>query len=248
MSQIDLYRSNVSKKRAALVTLRKKRAQETARITTHSKKVISAKKTLQNTKSASTIKTKLREIEREEKTLSGLNGAISDLGSKISKLENDILKEEKKLQQAEDREQKKREADEKKRLRESAKQMLNVQASLKSQENTQAKIQEELNELKNIPESITVLFMASNPSDSGRLRLDEEARSINEMIRKSEHRDSVRFETRWATRSEDIFQAINELNPSIVHFSGHGSETEELVLQDKMEQHSSYPRTRSFKL
>ncbi|MBW4829200.1 MAG: hypothetical protein KZY61_12170 [Clostridiaceae bacterium] len=29
----------------------------------------------------------------------------------------------------------------------------------------------------------------------------------------------------------DILQAINELNPAIVHFSGHVSVTDELVLQ-----------------
>ena len=41
----------------------------------------------------------------------------------------------------------------------------------------------------------------------------------------SEYRDSVNFESRWATRSSDILQAINETNPTIVHFSGHGVET-----------------------
>ena len=37
------------------------------------------------------------------------------------------------------------------------------------------------------------------------MRLDEEARSIQEMIRKSEHRDSISFETRWAVRPSKIF-------------------------------------------
>ncbi|MBW4829201.1 MAG: hypothetical protein KZY61_12175 [Clostridiaceae bacterium] len=53
-------------------------------------------------------------------------------------------------------------------------------------------------DLQSVPEKITVLFMASNPMNSKSLRLDEEVRLIQEMIRKSEHRDSVRFETRWA--------------------------------------------------
>lgn len=39
------------------------------------------------------------------------------------------------------------------------------------------------------------------------------------MIRKSEHRDSVKLESRWATRTIDILQAINEVDPTIVHFS-----------------------------
>lgn len=52
------------------------------------------------------------------------------------------------------------------------------------------------------------------------------------MIRKSKHRDAVSFETRWATRALDVIQAINEKNPTIIHFSGHGSEDDEIVFQD----------------
>lgn len=33
-------------------------------------------------------------------------------------------------------------------------------------------------------------------------------------------------------RTSDLFQAINEVNPTIIHFSGHGTNTGELVLQD----------------
>jgi hypothetical protein len=86
-------------------------------------------------------------------------------------------------------------------------------------------------DMQNVPEKITVLCMASNPLDQGFLRLDEEAREIHEMIRKSAHRDSVSFETRWAVRTQDVLQAINELNPTIIHFSGHGSDEDELVFQ-----------------
>src|SRR5690606_14329706 len=38
--------------------------------------------------------------------------------------------------------------------------------------------------------------------------------------------------TRWATRALDVIQAINEENPTVIHFSGHGSEVEEIVFQD----------------
>ena len=74
--------------------------------------------------------------------------------------------------------------------------------------------------------------MASNPIDQTSLRLDKEARDIQEKIRKSEYRDSIVFESRWATRTIDILQAINETNPTIVHFSGHGADTGELVLEN----------------
>ena len=89
-----------------------------------------------------------------------------------------------------------------------------------------------LQKLQQPPETITVLLLAANPLDQAELRLDEEVRSIGEMIRKAEHRDAVRLVSRWAVRPLDVFQAINECRPAIVHFSGHGSNQNELIFQD----------------
>lgn len=81
-------------------------------------------------------------------------------------------------------------------------------------------------------DKLTILFLAANPAQTAALALDQEARSIMEMIRKADCRDSIEFETRWAVRPLDILQAINEVEPEIIHFSGHGSEDGELVLSD----------------
>ena len=91
-------------------------------------------------------------------------------------------------------------------------------------------MRQEIDEMKALPEKITVLFLAANPKSTPQLNLDEEARAIREKIRLSEYRDSVQFESRWAVRAGDILQAINETNPTIVHFSGHGTDLGELVL------------------
>lgn len=119
---------------------------------------------------------------------------------------------------------------EKKRQRDAAQQTAELERSIREYGNTQTQMQMEIEKLKAIPEKITVLFLAANPGDTPKLSLDEEARSIQEKIRLSEYRDSIKFETRWATRSSDILQAINETNPTIVHFSGHGTQTGNLVL------------------
>lgn len=79
---------------------------------------------------------------------------------------------------------------------------------------------------------VKILFLAANPNQTSQLKLDEEARDIQEMIRKSEYRNVFSFESRWAVRALDILQAINETNPMIVHFSGHGTDRNQLVLQD----------------
>ncbi|MBR5402421.1 MAG: CHAT domain-containing protein [Treponema sp.] len=64
------------------------------------------------------------------------------------------------------------------------------------------------------------------------LRLDEEVHAIQEKIRLSDYRDSIKFESRWAVRPSNILQAINETNPTVIHFSGHGTEEGDLVLQN----------------
>ncbi|QDR81791.1 CHAT domain-containing protein [Sporomusa termitida] len=85
--------------------------------------------------------------------------------------------------------------------------------------------------VKKAAEQVTVLFLAANALEDAPLQLDFEARAIQENIRKSEYRDAINFVTRWAAQPLDVLQAINETSPQVVHFSGHGSERDELVLQ-----------------
>ncbi len=78
----------------------------------------------------------------------------------------------------------------------------------------------------------TILFLAANPTNSSKLRLDEEIREIHAKIRAAEFRDSFDLVSRWAVRPLDLIQAFNEVKPHVVHFSGHGSPYAELVLED----------------
>ena len=83
---------------------------------------------------------------------------------------------------------------------------------------------------------IKVLFLSSNPEGTPALKLDEEARLIIQKIRASEYRDVLKLETLWAVQPDDLLQALNEHKPQIVHFSGHGSESGEIVLMDNNRQ------------
>ncbi len=93
-------------------------------------------------------------------------------------------------------------------------------------------IAQDVESLKNLPQVISVLFLASNPIEESALRLDEEVRLIHEMIRRSDNRDSVRLESRWAVRPLDVLLAMNEVDPTIVHFSGHGTSHGEIIFQN----------------
>lgn len=75
-----------------------------------------------------------------------------------------------------------------------------------------------------------MLFVAANPRSTSKLSLDEEMRAITEKIRASEYRNLLELEAAWAARPDDLLQSLNIHKPHIVHFSGHGSSTGEIIL------------------
>ncbi|NJN58382.1 MAG: CHAT domain-containing protein [Leptolyngbyaceae cyanobacterium SL_5_9] len=79
---------------------------------------------------------------------------------------------------------------------------------------------------------IKVLFLAADPSDRARLRLGQELRDIREKLQLARRREKFFLESRGSVRSEDITQAIFDVEPQIVHFSGHGENTGELCFED----------------
>jgi len=68
-----------------------------------------------------------------------------------------------------------------------------------------------------------VLVLAANPLSTTRLRIDEEVREINAGLQRAKKRELFELEQRWAVRSNDLRQALLDVEPQIVHFCGHGS-------------------------
>lgn len=79
----------------------------------------------------------------------------------------------------------------------------------------------------------TILFLAANPRNMKSLRLDEEMRDIREALKREHHGDRFVMERREAVRPSDLQQVIREVQPQIVHFSGHGKGEAGLVFEDK---------------
>jgi len=75
-------------------------------------------------------------------------------------------------------------------------------------------------------------------SNLDKKRLDESKREIQKINYTLSEHDRQQNEMqkslaeRWAVRASDILQAINEENPDVIHFSGHGTDRDELVLQN----------------
>lgn len=230
MSQLDNYRNTFLRKKEELAKLSQDLAREQAKLAPLQNKIISAQNAIGRTKNQSTIKSRLGDIDRATKSIADVQKKIGDFQKKIATKEKEIAAAEKNYRNEETRVQKKQEAEDKKRVQEANRQAHQLELRLCKNEKVQRQMQQDIEQLQTVPNVITVLFLAANPVGTTSLQLDEEARAIQQQIRMANYRDSIRFESRWATRSGDILQAINETNPTIVHFSGHGTSDGNLVL------------------
>jgi len=79
---------------------------------------------------------------------------------------------------------------------------------------------------------VKILFLASEPSNAGRLRLGREFEDIREKLQLAKYGDRFVLESRWAVRPGDITQEIYNFEPQIIHFSGHGTTLGELCFED----------------
>lgn len=232
MSFENIYANNVRRKKEELIKLRNDRAKYTNDLSNATQRIRRASNQLRTSKSQSTIKSKINEISREEKKQSDAQKRISDIDSKIARKERELANEEKKLLLEQEKNRKKRDNE----LNSNYSQL---QSDINIQKYNTAILSEEIKKMKSPKEKINILFLGANPdiihqdgTEQSKLKLDKEAREIKEALTKSLNRDSINFETRWAVRTSDLFQAINEVNPTIIHFSGHGTDSGELVLQD----------------
>jgi hypothetical protein len=78
----------------------------------------------------------------------------------------------------------------------------------------------------------SILFLAADPTDASRLRLGEEIREIQEKLRLSRLPDPFAVHQRMSVRPSDISQALLDVNPQIVHVSGHGTSAGALCVED----------------
>lgn len=232
MSLLDSYRRNVERKREEIANLQVDKAKEQKKVADLSGKINNASQAASRTKNTTTIQSKLREIERYQKDSANIEKKIANLEVKIANKYKELGNEKKKVAREEDNEFKKRQRMEEKQVRDNEKRINNINNTLVRHDKMHYDTKSVLEKLQQLPEKINVLFLASNPLDQPQLRLDEEARSIAEMIRKTKHRDSIQFVSFWAIRPIDVLQALNENTPAIVHFSGHGSDQDEIVFQD----------------
>jgi len=224
---VTMYRGNVERLTKQKADLEKRASQENQKIAKLHREIAAMQRRITNSTSPTVLRSKQRQIESKEDELVRSQKKLADLSAKIAGKLAELNRNIQSLQRAENQEAKKRRSDE---LRHAT----NVTRETQKQASLHSEISRRplVIDLSKLPIKIKVLFLAANPQDQTRLRLDEEIRAIAERVRTSQYRDSVELISKWAVRPSDLLQALNEHKPHVVHFSGHGSDTEELVLLD----------------
>ena len=77
-----------------------------------------------------------------------------------------------------------------------------------------------------------ILILSANPINTNKLRLDEEIREIRAALERAQNREVFELITREAVRIDDLGRTLLDNKPQIVHFSGHGTGTDGLVLEN----------------
>jgi hypothetical protein len=72
---------------------------------------------------------------------------------------------------------------------------------------------------------IRILFLGACPLTTTRLALalDEECAAIERELSMTPRRDDFEFRSKWAVSVDEMMRHLNEWEPTIIHFSGHGS-------------------------
>lgn len=79
-----------------------------------------------------------------------------------------------------------------------------------------------------------ILFLAANPEGTVRLRLDQEVRDIENKILLAQKKDQFILVNKSAVRIGDLQFHLNQEKPTIVHFSGHGTNEGRIILEDNL--------------
>jgi len=76
-----------------------------------------------------------------------------------------------------------------------------------------------------------ILVLAANPIDTERLRLDREVKVIEQQLDKGEQGRRYTVVSKWAVTSNELQEYLLKYEPTVVHFSGHGSSSGEIMLE-----------------
>ncbi|HEY0558060.1 MAG TPA: CHAT domain-containing protein [Thermoanaerobaculia bacterium] len=89
---------------------------------------------------------------------------------------------------------------------------------------------------------VRVLFLAACPSGAPSLRLDQEAKAIQEALRMSKNGERFEVEQSWAAGDRELQDGLLRYSPDVVHLSGHGSRSGQILLEEDAASRDMGPR------
>lgn len=255
----DHYRNQLERYAKERAKLREKRADELRKAARLGEEIRRISKSLNSSssKSASSrdqkqrqINDKRKKVAEHEKKAGDYDGQIAQVEGKIATAENNLHRAIESRQQTEAREAKRRRDDELKHHREMKRNQRRTDQA--AEQERRRSVQHErtltgevrrradlfsprvtIEYVQRLPEKLIVLFVAANPRDEVQLKLHEEVRDITERLQRSRYGRAVDLRSIWAVRPGDLMDALSEHEPHVVHFSGHGSDRDEIVFLDK---------------
>jgi hypothetical protein len=229
---VDSCRRKVQSHQQAIARLLSEKGRETQRVADLQKRSSRAMSSASRTKNVSALNSFNREAQRCAEQAAAAQNNVARIEGKIAQEQSRLANALRSLASEEAREadQQRKESD--RLAREQERRMKVVNSTIQYHNTLHERTISAIEKLSQLPEKVTVLFIAANPVNLPQLRLDEEVRSITDMVRRSEHRDAVNLVSCWAVRPLDVLHALNEHRPRIIHFSGHGSDQDEIVFQN----------------
>ncbi|MDZ8260281.1 CHAT domain-containing protein [Nostoc sp. ChiQUE01b] len=82
--------------------------------------------------------------------------------------------------------------------------------------------------------TISILLLSADPTNAFKLRIGEEFREIQEKLQLAKWRDKFILDQKMSVRPTDISQALLDIQPHIVHFSGHGAASGALCFENRV--------------
>lgn len=230
MARSHTLRSDISRLESTEAGLRRELARNEDTAAKARAAAANKRQDAERTKSDSTRRTALRSAAEQDKKLVAAEKKIGEIKTKLAtngKAQNDkhrsLTAAESNERQAADRDEQRRRRAEKAHAHEIAR------LSRPTVRYVAVRPPE--------PEPLRVLYLTANPkaedatetqpdgstiTTSRYLRLDREVREVQQTLRGAMYRDLVAVEHRPAATAEDLIDALNDVRPHLVHFSGHG--------------------------
>jgi hypothetical protein len=230
------YRSQLNRKREQRAEAERKAGEYRAKETKKRTAAAAARTAAGKSKSSSTVESKMREAERNERDAATAGAEANRWQDRASKAAKEELVLQRRLLQAEQSEaaadERRRERDHQRIARRSAAESAAVNQRLEA---TESLVSGALRELR-APKAERLRVLILGAASEGDLRVGREQKRIRAAVESALHRDLVELDVRPAATTADLLDGITRFRPHVVHFSGH-SDSDLIVFEDEFDGH-----------